>query len=337
MIDLQDPSEIIGGLDNESLFRRRSPAEIQEGNVKIAAAVRSLPEDGSMTKVASALNDANSDMIKIVLRENGFLRSIIPPTTVTEFHPSTRHDQPRVIYIKEPHMVAPRSVPFGTAPVGATYRGHKFEVVFHEIQTPEFIKHIDEFMGYVGTDLRQVCMDNMLRDLSSEEDGRFMSVIDRGVGSIAGVGAAGINQHNAANGPITRASYKNMLSNITDRTLNNGIFLLNRKTANEFLGWDRSEVGGDLAQQLVTEGLTALPKLQIMGIPHLCTIKSSMVPNFHVYQFTEPGYFGKFCTYQDVRVFVKRERDWIKQSALCKVGLTIANAAGMHLTEFEPG
>jgi hypothetical protein len=48
---------------------------------------------------------------------------------------------------------------------------------------------------------------------------------------------------------------------------------MNRRTAKEFLKFDRSEIGGDLAQDLFKQGLTALQEAMIFGVKHIFTIK----------------------------------------------------------------
>ena len=55
-----------------------------------------------------------------------------------------------------------------------------------------------------------------------------------------------------------------MLSILENQNLNNGVILMNRKTAKQFLTFDRSEIGGDLAQDLFKDGLTALQQAKIM-------------------------------------------------------------------------
>jgi len=43
---------------------------------------------------------------------------------------------------------------------------------------------------------------------------------------------------------------------------------MNRKTAKQFLTFDRSEIGGDLAQDLLKEGLTALSEAKNIRSTH---------------------------------------------------------------------
>ena len=107
-------------------------------------------------------------------------------------------------------------------------------------------------------DLRQVVTDNALKDISAEEDGQFIAACNTICGPNNGVGTSGVQQNFLIPGAITRESYTNVLNYIENNNLNNGCILMNRRTAKEFLKFDRSEIGGDLSEAMFKEGLTAL-------------------------------------------------------------------------------
>lgn len=141
----------------------------------------------------------------------------------------------------------------------------------------EFTKDINELRTY-RMDLRQVITDNMLKDIQTEEDGKFIAVCDEIVGPNNGVGASGQQQHFSIPGGVTRDNYVDALTKLEDLDLNNGVVLMNRKTVKQFLKWDRSEIGGDLSQDLFKEGLTKLGDASIMGVKHIFTIKRNLEP-----------------------------------------------------------
>jgi hypothetical protein len=127
-------------------------------------------------------------------------------------------------------------------------------------------------------DLRQIITDNSLKDIQTEEDGKFIALIDEIVGTDVSVGASGYQQNFTINSDMDRDSYVSVLSKLEDFYLNNGVFLMNRRTAKRFLTWDRSEIGGDLAQSLLTEGLSALTEAKVMGAnrrSRVCSIWSA--------------------------------------------------------------
>ncbi len=217
--------------------------------------------DGQVKEAATA----GTNMIRRRIREEGFTRRIIPPQTVTndDLDRVVSHDRPVIIEDMESAQRGSKSMPFGDTAETQTYYGNKFLVEFNSITTPEFTKDINELRTY-KMDLRQVITDNSLKDIQTEEDGQFIAMVNTIVGASNGVGASGVQQNflAAAGTPITRENYVALLRILENQNLNNGVFLMNRSTAKEFLKFDRSEIGGDLAQALFKEGLSALTEAQ---------------------------------------------------------------------------
>jgi hypothetical protein len=259
-------------------IKTASVEEIQKENAKLIAQIDDAP-DGDV-KSASA---AGTNMIRRRIREEGFLRRILPPETVgnEDLDRVLDHDRPVIIEDMEPNSKGAKSIPFGDSPDSSFYYGNKFQCVFNSITTPEFIKDINELRTY-RMDLKQVITDNSLKDVQTEEDGKFIALADTIVGASNGVGASGAQQHFLLPGGVTRENYVNVLSYLEDANLNNGVVLMNRKTAKQFLKWGRDEIGGDLAESLMKEGLTALQTATIFGTKHIFTIKRDLVAStFH--------------------------------------------------------
>lgn len=301
---------------NQQLIDRISAAN--DGNVKEAAA-------------------AGTNMIRRRIREEGFTRRIIPPQNVgnEDLDRAIEHDRPIIIEDMEPLSKGAKSIPFGDSADSQTFYGNKYSVVFNPITTPEWTKDVNELRTY-RMDLRQVITDNSLKDIQTEEDGKFIAMVDEIVGAVGGVGAAGVAQNFNIAGGITRDTYVEVTSKLEDQNLNNGVFLMNRRTAKEFLKWDRSEIGGDLAQDLFQQGLSALKEAVVGGVKHIFTIKRNLVPDNVVYLFTEPGFLGKFYVLSDVTMFVEKKKDILRFSAREVLGLTIANVAGVAKINFVP-
>lgn len=313
-----DPTE---GLENVQVLNRQLMDQIvasSEGEVKSAST-------------------AGTNMIRRRIREEGFLRRILPPQTVTndDLDRVLQNDKPVIIEDMEPLSPGAKSIPFGDSADTQFYYGNKYACVFNPITTPEWTKDINELRTY-RMDLRQVITDNSLKDVQTEEDGKFIGMVDEICGATNGVGAAGVQQNFNISGGITRDTYKEVLSKLEDQNLNNGIFLMNRRTAKEFLSWNRSEIGGDLAQDMFKEGLAALSSATIMGVKHIFTIKRDLVPDNVVFLFTEPGYLGKFYILQDVVMFIEKKKDILRFSARETISTTIANVAGCMKITFVP-
>jgi hypothetical protein len=235
--------------------------------------------DEGEVKQASA---AGTNMIRRRIREEGFTRRIIPPVMVTndDLDRVVQHDRPVIIEDMEPLSKGAKSIPFGDTADSEFYYGNKFVCVFNPITTPEWTKDINELRTY-RMDLRQVITDNSLKDIQTEEDGKFIAGVNTIVGPVAsggapGIGLGGVQQNfeivpsgyleTAAPNGWNRFSYTKVLSILENQNLNNGVILMNRKTAKQFLTFDRSEIGGDLAQELFKEGLTALQEAKIFGV-----------------------------------------------------------------------
>ena len=280
-------------------------------------------------------SEAASNMIRRKLRENGFSRAILPYKQVSNedltYLPDT--ELPVIVEEMEPDSPGAKSISFNDTADTAFYRMDKFVVYFAKIVTKEFTKNVDELRTY-KSDLRGVITDNSLKDMQTEEDGRFINTIDTIVGSVSGTGAAGVQQNYEINGDITRETYVEILSHLENRRLNNGVFLMNRKTAKKFLKWDRTEVGGDLAEKLFQEGLPALSEGKVMGIRHIFTIKDELVANQVVYQFAEPAYLGRAYILQNVTMYVEKKKDILRFSAMEKIGITVANVAAAAKVRF---
>ena len=278
---------------------------------------------------------AGTNMIRRKIRENGFLRRILPPENKTneDLDRVVDHDRPLIIEEMEPSSKGAKSMPFGDSAESQSFYGNKFQVVFNQITTPEFTKDINELRTYRG-DVRQVVTDNALKDVQTEEDGQFIAGVDTTCGSSSGVGLAGVQQSFLIPGGITRDNYVDALSKLEDLDLNNGVFLMNRKTAKQFLKWTRDEIGGDLAQDLFKEGLSALQEATIMGVKHIFTIKRNLVADNIVYMFGEPNFLGKFYILQDLCMFVEKKKDILRFSARETIGTSIANVNAVAKCNF---
>lgn len=265
-----------------------------------------------------------SDHLKWKIRENGFFRNAIPPDPISDgqLDREVDNDEPIRIEDMEPESPGAKSCPFEDTPDTAPMRGRRYVVRFSKITTPEFQKNIDQLRTY-RMDLRQVITDNALKDMEVEEDARLIATCDRIVGAIGGNGLSGAPQQHQIQGRIARTSYKDVRNFLEDLELANSLALINRRTSTEFLGWKHDEIGGPLAETLFTEGLRGLPKMEIMGIPHLATIKRHLVPDYVIYLFTEKNYLGKAYQLVEPTMFVKKEKDMIMFSAQEKLGFTI--------------
>jgi hypothetical protein len=288
--------------------------------------------NGNLTKVAASA----SKMLRTQLREEGFMRKIIPPQMISneDLDRVVEHDRPVRIEDMEPNSKGASTLPFNVSADAQFFFGRKFLIEFFVIKTPKFMKSIHELRTY-NMDLREVITENALKDIQTEEDGNFINLIDELVGPAnAPSSVTGVTQNHEVSGGITRTTYPEIKKFLEKQRLNNGVFLMNRATAKEFEKWFRDEVGGDLAEDIYREGLKALGTATIMGVPHIFTIKDELVPDNVVYLFTEPNFLGRFYILQDVTMYVEKKEDQLCFGATECIGFSIANVLGVHKVTF---
>jgi hypothetical protein len=291
-------------------------------------------EDG-IQKNASA---QGTRVIRRRIRESGFQRLIMEYEPISNdqltYLPNT--ELAAKVEEMEPDSPGAKACTFNDGPDTQFYRGDKFIVVFCKITTPMFTKNIEELRTY-KSNLRQMITDNALRDIHTTEDGRFISLVDRMCGTKdTADGEAGVCQFKGVTGGVDRGGLVEATDDLEDRDIENGTFLVNRKTAKWVATLDRNTAGGDLAERTLTEGTKALGKLQFAGVPYVATIKRDLVPANFIYQFADPAFLGRAYMLQDIRLWVEKKLDILRFCAFEKVGLTIANVGAVNITEFEP-
>lgn len=288
--------------------------------------------DGSLTKQA----EAASMMTRRKLREDAFSPAIIPHEDVTNDKLDYFLDSERIaiIYEMEPDSFGAKTIPFEDTGDSLGYYGDKYLLQFYSNTTPEWTKNVDRLRTYRG-DLRSLITDNSLRDLSRRKDVKFMAGVDAIVGSVkGGMSPYGLEQNVVYPGRMNRDNWINSTLLLKDRDLLNGVFLVNQRTFTEFARWTRNEMGGDMAQDLFMKGNRAFEKAQVAGIDFIVTMKHDLVPNGVMYQFTKPNYLGKAGVLQKPTMYVKKDKDILRFSCVEKLGVTIANTAGVQKVTF---
>ena len=101
--------------------------------------------------------DAVNDFTRNKMREDGFLRRIMPPVPISndELDRQVSTDKPVKVVDKEPDSPAAISVPFATLPMNLYIRGPRYLVMLDRIVTPRFTKDTDELRTWI-MDIRQV-------------------------------------------------------------------------------------------------------------------------------------------------------------------------------------
>jgi len=297
-----------------------------------------------MQKLAAA----GEDYIRTHIRESGFMRKILPPKPISneELDRVVEHDRPVRFEELETNHKGAVSLPFNVTSDTEFFYGPKGQIDFHTIRTPVFTKNVNELRTY-RHDIRKVVTEHALNDIETREDAAFIDLCNTVVGDYTGVGKSGSKQHfKAGTGPdlspelaggMSKEVYVEIKKKLESFRLNNGVFLMNTKTAKEYEKYDSLALGDDLTGKMFKEGLKGIGDAVVGGVPHVYTIKDDLVGDNVIYCFTEPNYMGRFYTLQDVRLFVKREDDQLKMYASEVVGAGILNVAGVVKIDLNEG
>ena len=291
--------------------------------------------NGQQVKMSSA----GSKMLRVQLRETGFLRKIIPPKPITnaELDRVEDHDRPVKIEDKEPESKGAVILPFGQGADTQFYYGPKFRIDFFTVKTHRFTKSIQELRTY-KMDLRQVVTENSLKDIQTTEDAAFIDLCNKIVGPNTAAGVlndlpsptTGLIQNRRRTGGLTRITVADGQKHLERERLNNGVWLMNRSTAKEYTKLKRDEIGGDLSEAIFKDGLKALTEARILGVPHIFTIKDELVADGEIFMFTEPNFLGRFYTLDEVTMYVEKREDQITFCATETIGFAIGNTAGVQ-------
>jgi hypothetical protein len=279
--------------------------------------------------------DAINDFTRTKMREDGFLRRILPPLQISndELDRQVDTDKPVKVVDKEPDSPASISVPFATLPQNVYIRGPRYRVHFHRIVSPRFTKDVDELRTY-SMDIRQVLSDNAIKDMLAEEDGKFIAAVDSAVGAADSLPAtSGTIQHDTLGQTINRNSIADMMKILprTPSRLETQTILVNNLLVKELLKLDRAAIGGDLSQDLLLNGWA---EGELSGAKLVVTIKQDLVGDTSAYLFADPKFIGKFFMIEDTTMYVKREAYMLEFFAYETIGATIGHTSSVARAVF---
>lgn len=295
---------------------------VKQRNAGFIRAFESAP-NGALEKFAATAEDS---ILKRRLREDSFVDAILPMKDYSRdnsvFAKSENREDPYIIFEMEADQFMPKGpMSFNDTGDIREIQGNKFTLGFVKYTTPTFTKNIDFLRTWEG-DIPQMVEDNCVRDLNRQKDFTFIA----GVDAIAG--APGSRRNVYYPGRLTKASHAHSTQILPDRSLPVGVFLCNRRTANEVLLWDDGVIdrgANDMTEKLTFKGLGAFDTFEIHGCKYIVTMKNDIVPNGTVYQFSTPDYLGKAGFLQGMKMYVEKKEDFIRWHATEKLGFVIAN------------
>lgn len=280
--------------------------------------------------------DAVNDFTRTKMREDGFYRRIIPPLQITndELDRQVDTDKPVKVVDKEPDSPAAISLPFANLPINIYIKGPRYRVLFDRVVTPRFTKDVDELRTWI-MDIRQVLSDNSIKDMLAEEDTKFLTAVNTAlVGQDVILPTSGVAQFVGIGGGITRETMQDAFKVLprTPSHLEVHTVLINNVTIREVMKWGRDEMGGDFSQDLIRNGWS---EQEFMNARWIITIKRDLVPDDHIYMFSDPKFIGKSYLLEDTTMYIKREAYLLEFFAYETIGGALGHYNGLGHVVFE--
>lgn len=279
--------------------------------------------------------DAVNDFTRTKMREDGFMRQIMPPVPISndELDRQVSTDKPVKVVDKEPDSPAAITVPFATLPMSLYIRGPRYLVTMNRILTTRFTKDVDELRTWI-MDIRQVLSDNAIKDMLAEEDGKLITAVNAAiVGAGLTVPTSGVVQHEQIGGGITRDGLWDMLKTMpsTPSHLEVHTVLCNNITIKDVAKFGRTEMGGDLSQDIMRNGWS---EQEFQGCRWIITIKTDIVPSNTFFHFSDPKFIGKHYELEQTTLYVRREAYMLEFFAYQTTGATIGHTSGLSRADF---
>lgn len=313
---------------SDTLILTPEEAQLMSQNIMEKLASR----DPMMEKEAV---DAVNDFTRTKMREDGFFRRIMPPVPISndELDRQVTTDKPVKVVDKEPDSPAALSVPFATLPMNLYIRGPRYLVMMDRIVTPRFTKDVDELRTWI-MDIRQVLSDNAIKDMLAEEDGKFITAVNTClVGAGLTVPTSGTVQWEQLAGGITRDTLWDMMKIMPNTPSNLEVHtcLINNITIKEVCKFGRTEMGGDVSQDIMMKGWS---EQTFMGVRWIITIKKDIIPTDSIFMFADPKFIGKHYTLEDTTMYIRREAYMLEFFAYETNGASIGHTSGLARADF---
>ncbi len=118
---------------------------------------------------------------------------------------------------------------------------------------------------------------------------------------------SGVTQHKDINGGVSREFLFEMLkvTQSTPFSIPTKTVLVNNITFLDIPKFDRLEMGGDLAENALTSGVSVLSGL--LGVNWITTIKRTLVPDAAFFLYPDIAFLGKHYQLEPPTMSVKRE------------------------------
>ena len=331
-----------------------------------------LINDKFFEKVASGDLDkaaeVATDYTRVTLREEGLLRKVLPPQTITssQLDKQLDTDEPVKIVDKEVPQPLSVSVGFATLPKNRIMKGDRYRVDFARIVSPNYIQDIRRLEQY-DYDIRNVFKENAVKDHMTAEDVTFFDQIDAIVTPTSlpsGSTWTPASMKSPVTGKVQYYDFSNksqnplsvesgftrdalveatkilrrgftpgtdaLGANETPIRLNVELIVMNANTAADYAKLPYTDIG-DLSTEMFKGGVG---ETTILGHKHVITLKDDIIEDGVAYYFAAPQYLGKFYELEQPTMFIDRRAFMIEFFIYSSIGASIGNPFGVSKVKF---
>lgn len=304
--------------------------------------------------------DAGTEFTRLTLREEGLLRKILPPRSISygDLDKQLDTDKPVKILDKEVGQPPSFSAPFGSLAPNQYISGGRYKVNFARLLSRNYTKDSAELNQY-DYDIRDLFKDNAIKDHMTAEDipafQLFNSIIQSdpdnnvAVGNVASAMTGKVQFHDyRTSGTNPRGytgfsrdslvdSFTIMTKGYGDNTVGTRIKLMtdlcvmNVNTGLEFCKLLPTEIGERIADKLATGGLT---EDTFFGRKFLFTIKDEIVEDGAMYMFAKPEFLGAFLELEQPTLFLENRAFMMEFFIYSMIGMSVGNGYSIAKSMF---
>lgn len=254
--------------------------------------------------------------IKKILREESFLRKILPPQVVTkmDLQRSATTDTFEKIVDIEPDSFA-LDVNFLGEPPSEYVEGKRYRITFQEISSSMYEKNELELAAY-EMPLIKVIEQNTIKDIHEREDRGWMrscrQVIQLTAKSIDDASQTFLSRDLLSEGT-------KLISNERRRATK---ILMSSPTWDDITKWVATDVGDTMASKITVDGYDLN---QLIGRGLIVTTKTSVLPFGEVWFYTDQPYLGNYFLFGSTQFYIDKLAELIRWKAWEVIGVGIGN------------
>lgn len=272
--------------------------------------------------------------IKQLLREESFVRKILPPESVTKYDLQRDVKADTVVKIVdiEPDSKAV-ALNFRGEPNFHFVEGKRFAIPFFTISS-EFYEKTEQELFAFEMPVIKVIEENSVKDIQEVEDVtwiRFAQAAATGTGKILTSGG---------DPNLTTPLLRDLFKLIDGDRLITTTLLMNSQTWDDILTFGQPVFGDSVASKVIVDGYTYD---QILGKKLIITTKTKTQDNRHlvpfgqVWSFTDPQYLGRFYLLNSTKLYMDKIAEVIRWKAWETIGIGIGNTKSVAKLEFGTG